>query len=69
MVLEEAIQNLRKKIETKQVSVSIGSLWNEQPEDLEEMLKQADALMYEEKEAYYKVNGTYHGFYYTEKTK
>lgn len=66
---EDSIQKLRLKIQNKQVSVSIGSLWEEQPDDLEDMLKQADALMYEEKEAYHKINGIYHGFYYAEKTE
>lgn len=66
---EEMIQVLRKEIQEQKVSVSIGLRWEEQPEDLEDMLKQADARMYEEKEAYYKINGNYHGFYYAGKNE
>ena len=68
-IFEESIWELRERIYHKQVSVSVGALWEECPKDLEDMLKQADALMYEEKDAYYKINGTYHGFYYAEKAE
>ncbi len=64
---EEEMQRLRSSIERQRISISMGMLWRKQPKDLEDMLKQADALMYEEKEAYYRINGNYHGFYYAGK--
>lgn len=59
--IEEAI--FRKKIQTiceniaeKAVSVSVGRVWEEAPDDLEAMLKRADDLMYTEKKRYYEMN-------------
>ena len=40
----------------QQVSISIGPLWRNETKDLEKMLKDADALMYEEKEIYHKAS-------------
>lgn len=40
----------------QQVSISIGPLWRNETKDLEKMLKDADALMYEEKEKYHKAS-------------
>ena len=37
-------------MQDKQVSISIGVLWREYVDDLEELLKAADKLMYKEKE-------------------
>lgn len=68
-VFTSRIEDLRSSIQRQNVSVSVGMLWKEHPEDLEDMLKQADALMYEEKEVYHSVNGTYHGFYYAGKER
>lgn len=40
-------------MQDKQVSISIGVLWREYVDDLEELLKAADKLMYKEKEMYH----------------
>ena len=44
---------LRKEMENRQVSVSIGSLWKETEDDIIGMMKQADNRMYEEKKRYH----------------
>lgn len=51
---EERITALKKIMQDKQVSISIGVLWREQVDDLEALLKSADKLMYVEKEMYHK---------------
>lgn len=50
---EERITALKNIMQDKQVSISIGVLWREQVDDLEELLKAADKLMYKEKEMYH----------------
>ena len=50
---EERITALKNIMQDKQVSISIGVLWREQVDDLEELLKAADKLMYMEKEIYH----------------
>lgn len=50
---QEKIKELRKNMENEQISVSIGSVWKEKCENLEDALKEADLLMYEEKQRYY----------------
>ena len=51
------MQFLREKMTDKGISCSIGMVWLEQTDDLEESLKLADARMYKEKEQYYRVAG------------
>lgn len=51
---EERITALKNIMQDKQVSISIGVLWREYVDDLEELLKAADKLMYMEKEMYHK---------------
>ena len=53
-IYEERITALKNIMQDKQVSISIGVLWREQVDDLEELLKAADKLMYKEKEMYHK---------------
>ena len=55
----EKVTKLRKKLNECKISVSTGAVWKEMTENLEEMLKEADACMYEEKEEYHRQNGTY----------
>ena len=50
---EERITALKNIMQDKQVSISIGVLWREYVDDLEELLKAADKLMYKEKEMYH----------------
>lgn len=60
-LFEAKIKKLRMEMERVQVSVSIGSIWKEETENPEEMLKEADALMYQEKEAYHRRSGDFRG--------
>ena len=46
---------LQEIMEQNEVSVSVGHLWKEECEDLEELLKEADECMYEAKKQYYKI--------------
>lgn len=48
------IHQMKEQMQKHQVSVSIGPLWSKETGDLEKMLKDADALMYEEKEKYHR---------------
>lgn len=50
------IRQVKDKMREQQVSISIGLLWRNKTKDLEKMLKDADALMYEEKEKYHKAS-------------
>lgn len=50
------IRQVKDKMREQQVSISIGPLWRNKTKDLEKMLKDADALMYEEKEKYHKAS-------------
>ena len=43
----------------EKISVSAGSIWKAEIDDLEKVLKSADSCMYEEKEEYYRVNKIY----------
>lgn len=47
---------LREQMKKAEISVSIGSVWKEETEDLEAVLKSADACMYQEKEEYHRKN-------------
>lgn len=49
----EKIRQLQKNMETRKISVSIGSLWKETCTDLEQLLKDADQVMYQTKQRYY----------------
>lgn len=53
----EKMTSLKELMIRDQLNVSIGSLWKEETDDLEEMMKIADTLMYQEKEAYYRLHG------------
>lgn len=44
---------LRRKMEEAQVNVSIGTVWRQEAEDLEELLRKADECMYKEKKQYH----------------
>ena len=47
-------ENISKPVmQEKQVSISLGVLWEEKTNDLESLLKKADKLMYQEKERYH----------------
>lgn len=52
-IAEEAfgakVQQLRDELRRQKVSAAVGSVWEAAPEDLEEMLRRADDLMYGEK--------------------
>lgn len=60
-VFETCVEKLRLEVEKANVSVSVGAIWKEKAEQPEEMLKEADALMYQEKEIYHKKSGDYRG--------
>lgn len=49
----QRIALLRERLQEAQISVSLGALWQEEPENLEAMMQEADRRMYAEKEAYY----------------
>ena len=49
---------MREKMHNARISISVGSIWKTEIDDLEEVLKSADSCMYEEKEEYYRVNKT-----------
>lgn len=53
-VFERQIDLLKEKLAEVQVSSSIGFLWREFCEDLDALQKEADKIMYSEKERYYK---------------
>ena len=53
-IFSKKIQRICENIAEKNVSVSVGRVWEEAPADLEVMLKRADDLMYTEKKRYYK---------------
>jgi diguanylate cyclase (GGDEF)-like protein len=55
-VFKEKIRLLRNEMQRQKVSVSIGALWKEHCEDLDELLKEADRRMYEEKNLHYQEN-------------
>lgn len=50
---EENIHILRDKLKKQNISISIGALWQERCENLDELLKEADQRMYKEKSLYY----------------
>lgn len=56
-IFRRKLQSICENISEKGVSVSVGILWEEKPDDLEEMLKRADDLMYVEKRLYYEKHG------------
>lgn len=45
---------MRTEMKKRNISISVGALWNERCENLDELLKEADKLMYEEKSLHYK---------------
>ena len=47
---------LREKMKTAEISISAGAVWQPLIENLETALKKADMYMYEEKQAYHKLN-------------
>lgn len=51
---ERKMSVLQEAMKQHEVSVSLGYLWKENCEDLEELLKEADQCMYEAKKRYYK---------------
>lgn len=52
-IFYQKIEQLQKVMQEKQVSISLGVLWEEKTNDLESLLKKADKLMYQEKERYH----------------
>ena len=51
---EELVAKLRKKC--KKVSMAIGATWQENAENMEEMINTADKLMYNDKAEFYSAN-------------
>ena len=47
------IEDARNSMRERHVSISVGAVWRKSSDDLEEMLKAADQLMYVEKEQYH----------------
>ena len=60
-LFRKKIELLRREMDRVQVSVSIGAVWREKDVDPEQMLKEADSFMYQEKEAYHKRSGDLRG--------
>lgn len=52
-IFRQKLQMICKSIAEKKVSVSVGIIWKESSDSLENMLKEADDLMYVEKKKYY----------------
>lgn len=50
---QDKVTRIQENMCENQVSISIGFLWKEACEDLEDMMKEADHRMYEAKKAYY----------------
>ena len=48
---EASVQQLRTGLRKKDVSAAVGCVWEQYPDDLEAMLRQADDYMYREKDA------------------
>lgn len=48
-VFSKKIEQLQREMDNRQVSVSIGALWKEEQNNIVDMLKQADDIMYEAK--------------------
>lgn len=55
----QKIGNLQDKMKENEVSISSGVLWEETVKDIADILKQADQLMYRQKEAYHQRSGDY----------
>lgn len=53
----QKIGNLQDKMKENEVSISSGVLWEETVKDIADILKQADQLMYRQKEAYHQRSG------------
>ena len=49
------IHTVQEEMQRKGVSISTGALWEEKTDDLEELLKHADQLMYAEKEKFHRM--------------
>jgi len=47
---EAKVQQLREELAQRQVSASIGTVWEQRPADVEAMMREADDQMYQEKE-------------------
>ena len=54
----EKIQDILQGMKQCNISISLGSIWKEDQIDIDEMLKEADRLMYIEKEEYHKKNSS-----------
>ena len=52
-VFLQKIEDVRRNMKERHVSISIGAIWRRRTDDLEEMLKDADQLMYVEKEQFH----------------
>lgn len=55
----EKIEQLADTLKKNSVSISMGIIWREETDDIEEMLQQADHSMYEQKERYHQQFGYY----------
>jgi len=55
-VFAKRIEELRDKMESYDVKMSLGVVWKPFINDIEHVIYEADALMYEEKRAYYATN-------------
>ena len=53
IVFSKKIEQLQGEMDNRQVSVSIGALWKEEQNNIVDMLKQADNIMYEAKRKYH----------------
>ena len=53
IVFSKKIEQLQGEMDNRQVRVSIGALWKEEQNNIVDMLKQADNIMYEAKRKYH----------------
>ncbi|MGL4363062.1 MAG: sensor domain-containing diguanylate cyclase [Cellulosilyticaceae bacterium] len=53
-LFNKKIHELKKELEDNNVSISVGVVWKQRSEDIEEQLKEADNDMYQNKELHYK---------------
>ena len=54
---EEKITHVLQDMKQNNISVSLGKVWQEDQINIDDMLKEADRLMYKEKEDYHRKNG------------
>lgn len=55
--LAERVDRLHRELADRDMTMAVGSFWQESADDLNEMIKEAERLMYTEKSEYYRIMG------------